>query len=140
TWPKGGRPTLPLIYSDEVWTGIEYQVSSHLMMNGFIKEGLEIVKTARKRYDGTKRNPFDEYECGHWYARALSSWGLIKGITGLHYDAIEKTIYLKRWKRQDVQVFFSTESGWGIAGIKKGRPFVKIIFGHVAVEKIKIID
>ena len=22
SWPKGGRPSLPLVYSDEVWTGI----------------------------------------------------------------------------------------------------------------------
>ena len=27
SWPNGGRPALPLVYGDEVWTGIEYQVS-----------------------------------------------------------------------------------------------------------------
>lgn len=86
SWPHGGKPSLPFPYSDEVWTGIEYHVASHLMMFGESEKGLEIVKTARDRYDGTKRNPFDEYECGHWYARALSSFALIEGMTGTPQD------------------------------------------------------
>jgi len=65
TWPKGGKLSLPFIYSNEVWTGIEYQVAAHLMMKGRIKEGLDIVKACRDRYDGRVRNPFNEYECGH---------------------------------------------------------------------------
>ena len=52
TWPRGGKPLLPFVYSDEVWTGIEYQVASHLMMLGCVREGLDIVRTCRKRYDG----------------------------------------------------------------------------------------
>ncbi len=72
TWPKGGKLSLPFVYSNEVWTGIEYQVASHLMLEGLVEEGLEIVRTCRERYDGRIRNPFNEYECGHWYARAMS--------------------------------------------------------------------
>lgn len=93
TWPKGNRPLLPFVYSDEVWTGIEYQVASHLMMFGRVDEGLEIVRRCRARYDGVRRNPFNEYECGHWYARAMSSFALIQGYAGLRYDAAEKTLY-----------------------------------------------
>jgi len=138
TWPKGNKPTLPFPYSDEVWTGFEYQVAAHLMFAGFLEKGLEIVRTARKRYDGTKRNPFDEYECGHWYGRALSCYGLLYGLTGLRYDAIEKKLYLKPQIKGDFKVFFSTDSGWGIAGIKNKKPFVKILYGSVEVEKIII--
>jgi len=90
SWPKGGKPSLPFPYSDEVWTGIEYQVASHLMMFGEIEKGLEIVRTARDRYDGVKRNPFNEYECGHWYARAMSSYALIEGMTGLPFSPVNK--------------------------------------------------
>ena len=31
SWPRGKRPELPFVYSDEVWTGIEYQVAAHLI-------------------------------------------------------------------------------------------------------------
>lgn len=77
TWPRGGRPALPFPYSDEVWTGVEYQVASHMIMMGMRQKGLRIVKAVRRRYDGSTRNPFDEYECGHWYARAMSSYALL---------------------------------------------------------------
>ena len=78
SWPKGGELSLPFVYSNEVWTGIEYVVASHLMFIGETEKGLDIVKTCRKRYDGSVRNPFDEYECGHWYARAMSSYSLFR--------------------------------------------------------------
>jgi hypothetical protein len=70
TWPRGGAPTLPFVYSNEVWTGIEYQVASHLMLLGRVAEGLEIVRACRPATTAVSGDPFDEYECGHWYARA----------------------------------------------------------------------
>jgi hypothetical protein len=51
-------------------------VAAHLILLGCVKEGLEIVRVCRDRYDGRRRNPFDEIECGHWYARAMLSYGL----------------------------------------------------------------
>lgn len=80
SWPHGGRPSLPFIYSDEVWTGIEYEEASHLIAAGYVREGLEIVRTCRRRYDGTVRNPFNEYECGHYYARAMASYALLQAF------------------------------------------------------------
>src|SRR5208283_3217694 len=82
TWPRGGKPTLPFPYSDEVWTGIEYQVASHLIEQGMVDQALEIVRAARSRYDGEVRNPFNEYECGSYYARAMSSYALLTGLAG----------------------------------------------------------
>jgi len=139
TWPKGKRPTIPMIYCDEIWTGFEYQFASHLISHGFIKEGLNVVETARKRHDGTKRNPFDEYECGHWYGRALSSYGLLLSYTGFRYDAMEKTLYFKRFKKRNFKVFFCTDGGWGIAGIKNNKPFVQVLHGNIDIKKIEII-
>jgi hypothetical protein len=88
--PKGGKLSLPVVYSDEVWTGIEYKVASHLIVMGKVKEGLEIVHTCRDRYDVRTRNPFKEYECGHWYAWAVSSFGLLNALTGTRYDAADR--------------------------------------------------
>ncbi len=86
TWPRGGRPPYPFPYADEVWTGIEYQVAAHLIYEGLVDEGLAIVKSVRDRYDGVKRNPWDEVECGHHYARAMSSWSLLLALSGFAYD------------------------------------------------------
>ena len=138
SWPKGGKLSLPFVYSNEVWTGIEYQVASHLMMKGLVKEGLDIVQTCRYRYDGSVRNPFDEYECGHWYARALASYGLIQGLTGIRYDATEKTLYINSKIGDDFISFLSTETGFGNVGLKNGVPVIDIKYGTIDIEQISI--
>ncbi len=134
TWPKGGELSIPFIYSNEVWTGIEYQVAAHLMIEGMVEEGLDIVRTCRDRYDGDRRNPFNEYECGHWYARALSSYGLLQGLTGVRYDAVEKTLYIDSKIGPDFRSFLATETGFGTAGLKNGKPFLEVKQGKIDVE------
>ena len=111
SWPRGGKPTLPFVYSDEVWTGNEYQVAFHLLDEGFVDEGLTIVKALRSRYDGRTRNPWNEYECGNWYARAMSSYALLGALSGFRYSAVEKTAWLDpRLKTRPFESFFSTAS------------------------------
>jgi uncharacterized protein (DUF608 family) len=135
SWPKGGKLSLPFVYSNEVWTGIEYQVASHLMLMGKVEEGLEVVRACRDRYDGKARNPFNEYECGHWYARALSSCGLLQGLTGVRYDAVEKTLYIDS-KIGDFTSFLATQFGYGTVSLNQGKPFIKMASGTMAVEKV----
>ena len=135
TWPKGGELALPFVYSNEVWTGIEYQVASHLMLMGCVGEGLEIVRAARDRYDGRVRNPFNEYECGHWYARAMSSYALLQGLSGARYDAVEKTLYLNPNIAGDFRCFISTATGYGTVGVKRGKPFLSVKAGTIEVKQ-----
>jgi uncharacterized protein (DUF608 family) len=136
SWPRGGALSLPFVYSNEVWTGIEYQVASHLMFQGQVKEGLEIVRVCRDRYDGTVRNPFDEYECGHWYARALASYGMLQGLTGVRYDAVEKTLYIDSQVGDDFRSFLSTATGFGTVGLKNGKPFVEVKRGDIDIDRV----
>jgi uncharacterized protein (DUF608 family) len=138
TWPRGGELALPFVYSNEVWTGIEYQVASHLMMMGLVDEGLEIVRVCRDRYDGAVRNPFNEYECGHWYARALSSYGLLQGLTGARYDAVDKTLTIDSRVGDDFRAFLSTATGFGTVGLRRGEPFVEMKEGTLDVRRVVV--
>ncbi len=105
TWPNGGRPRYPFTYADEVWTGIEYQVAAHLIYEDMVEEGLAIVKGVRDRHDGVARNPWNEFECGHHYARAMSSWSLILALSGFHYNARERFIaFAPEGQRRRLQV------------------------------------
>ena len=114
SWPKGGRPPLPFPYSDEVWTGIEYQVASHLIYEDRLAEGLSVVKAVRDRYDGRARNPWDELECGHHYVRAMSSWGLLLGLSGFEYSAPEMRLgFGPKVYPENFRTFWSVGSGWG---------------------------
>jgi len=139
TWPHGQKLTLPFIYSNEVWTGIEYQVASHLMMMGLVEEGLNIVRTCRDRYDGLSRNPFDEVEAGHWYARAMASYGLLQGLSGARYDAVDKVLHLKPSIKGDFRSFLSTATGYGVVGVRAGKPFVEVVAGHIPYTKIEYV-
>jgi uncharacterized protein (DUF608 family) len=139
TWPKGGRASLPFVYSDEVWTGIEYQVASHLMLMGRVAEGLEIVRTCRARYDGRVRNPFDEYEWGHWYARAMASYALLQGLTGARYDAVDKILHLQPSVAGDFSSFLSTATGYGTVGVRAGQPFLDVRSGVIEVVRINYV-
>jgi uncharacterized protein (DUF608 family) len=134
SWPKGGKLSLPFVYSDEVWTGIEYQVASHLMMMGEVEKGLQIVRTARSRYDGTIRNPFNEYECGHWYARAMSSYGMLQGLTGVRYDALDQVMYIDSGIG-DFTSFISTATGFGNISLKNGKPNLNVVYGDITVKE-----
>ena len=143
TWPKGGMLSLPFVYSNEVWTGIEYQVASHLMMKGEVGKGLDIVRECRERYDGRVRNPFNEIECGHWYARAMASYGMLQGLTGVRYDAVDKTMYINS-KIGDFKSFISTDTGFGTIEWKAGKPVLNVVYGNIDVKRYnvsgKIVD
>ncbi|HQK96060.1 MAG TPA: GH116 family glycosyl hydrolase, partial [Armatimonadota bacterium] len=124
TWPKGGRPDPFTIYSDEVWTGIEYATAGLMVYEGMIDEARRIVRTARSRYDGRLRpelnsgpggNPFNELECGKFYARAMSSWSLLIACQGMVLDGPAGLIGFKpRWRPEDHRSFYTAPEGWGL--------------------------
>lgn len=136
TWPRGGEPSLPMIYSGHVWTGTEYHVAAHLIMSGCVEQGLEIVRAARSRYDGRVRNPFAELECGHWYARAMSSYALLQALSGARYDAVEKKLHLQPAVNGDFRSFLATATGFGIVGVKNGEPFLEVKQGIIESDEI----
>lgn len=115
TWPHGGRPKLPFVYSDEVWAGIEYQVASHLIHEGYVREGLTIVKAVRERYDGYRRNPWNEVECGNHYVRSMASWAVLTALSGFACNMAEnKLTFAPKIHADNFSCFWSTGKAWGI--------------------------
>jgi uncharacterized protein (DUF608 family) len=118
SWPRGSRPRFPFVYSDEVWTGIEYQVAAHLLYEGWLDEALELVGAVRARHDGARRNPWNEVECGHHYARSMASWALLTALSGFHCDMDRGSIsfapIVDASTEADVfRCFWSCGRGWG---------------------------
>jgi uncharacterized protein (DUF608 family) len=139
SWPRGKKPTLPFVYSDEVWTGIEYQVASHLIMNDMVDEGVTIVRAARSRYDGHVRNPFNEYECGSYYARALSSYSLLQALSGFRYSAVDQVLWFgPKIATAPFRTFFSAASGFGTVELGVDQLSVKMIEGQLHVNQLRL--
>jgi hypothetical protein len=87
----GKRPEVPFPYFAEAWTGLEYQAAATMIYAGMVREGVEVFENSRRRYDGERRNPWDEAECGHHYARAMSAWSGVLALSGFSYHAAEKS-------------------------------------------------
>jgi hypothetical protein len=136
SWPHGGRPRRPFFFSDEVWTGIEYQVAAHLIYEGLVDEGLEIVRAVRARHDGRKRSPWNEAECGNHYARSLSSWALLLAYSGFRYDATRQSIAFAPVVDSDFRCFFSTGSGWGVFSMDSGGIRIELLHGTLALSEV----
>ncbi len=117
-WPMGNKPRSPMNYSDEVWTGIEYEVAALMIELGKVENALKILNAIRQRYDGKYRNPWNEVECGDHYVRAMSSWRVYEAAIGYYWNSLEKRVsFLPQFKTNPMQAFFITNSSWGM--IKK---------------------
>jgi hypothetical protein len=92
SWPRGDKPLIPFVYSDEIWTGVEYQAAASMIYSGLVDEGLEVVQAVRDRQDGLKRNPWADHESGVHYARAMSSWAVLLALSGFQYDGVERSM------------------------------------------------
>jgi len=78
SFPRGNRPRRPFPYCNEVWTGLEYSAAIGLLLVGDFDGAERVVTDVRDRYDGRRRNPFNEVECGHHYVRSMAAWGLVE--------------------------------------------------------------
>ncbi|MBI5669121.1 MAG: hypothetical protein HZC41_14045 [Chloroflexi bacterium] len=134
TWPRGGRPDLPFVYSDEIWTGVEYQVAGHLIYEGLVEEGLSLVRSLRARYDGERRNPWNELECGSHYARALASWSLLLALSGFEYDLTTHHIgFSPALPERPLRCFWSTGTGWGMVEFTTDQVTLRCDYGQQTI-------
>jgi non-lysosomal glucosylceramidase len=108
------RPRIPFPYYAEVWTGQEHSTAALMIYSGMVEEGVECIHNARARYDGEKRNPWDEAECGHHYARAMASWTSFVAVSGFQFDGAQGSITaIPRTAHKNFNCFWSTATGWG---------------------------
>ena len=105
-----GRPEVPFPYYSEVMTGFEYTAANGMLYEGMNEDGLKVIGNIRNRYDGRKRSPFDEAECGHHYARAMTAYGAVLALTGFHYSGVEKQM---KFKQMDGKYFWANGSTYG---------------------------
>ena len=108
------RPHIPFPYYAEVFTGLEHAAAALMISSDMVNEGAECIGNIRARYDGVKRNAWDEAECGHHYARAMASWSSFAAISGFTYDGhTGAVVAVPRVPHQEFHCFWATGTGWG---------------------------
>jgi non-lysosomal glucosylceramidase len=139
TWPMQGRPAVPFVYSDEVWSGVEYQVASHLILEGMLVDGLRLAKAVRERHDGQRRNPWDEFECGHHNARAMSAYGMLIACCGFQYDKGKGIIgFAPRIYPENFRGFWALDGAWGIYGQQEHAAHLTVLYGELMLRELRI--
>jgi non-lysosomal glucosylceramidase len=139
SWPEGSEaPATPVPYSEEVWTGLEYMFASHLIARGLVEEGLTVVRAARARHDGSRRNPYNDIECGSYYARSLSSYALANAWSGLTFDQRVGEIGFKPAGDGSGRYFWSAGRGWGEIALHGGRATLSVRGGELAISRLRL--
>jgi len=124
-YPSGRKkPRLPIPYAQETMTGFEYAAASQMIMVGLVDEGMRVVEAVRDRYDGEKRNPWNEIECGSNYARSMASYALLNAFSGFQFDMTcgwigFSPVNLPENLDEPWSCFWSLDSGWGTVRVEK---------------------
>lgn len=120
SYPDGVKlPAIPIPYCDETMTGFEYALAVLMIAEGYIEEGEIMVKAIRDRYDGEKRNPWNEIECGSNYARSMASFALMPIYAGFSFDMTEGYIGFAPING-DGKYLYSVKDSWGSAELTNG--------------------
>lgn len=141
SYPRERRATA-LMYADEVWAGSEYGLAALSLYEGFVDEAVRTVEDVRHRYDGRRRNPFNEVEAGHHYVRSLASWGLVLGWTGFRYDGRRGEFGLRPATEPRATWFWSNGYAWGTVTQARTATGVsveiEVLFGELAVRRVRL--
>jgi len=134
SWPKS-RPKVPFPYFSESMTGFEYTAAVGMLFENQTENGLQCIKSIRSRFDGLKRNPFDEPECGHHYARAMASWAAVLAYSGFNYSAVQKSL---EFTANAGSYFWSNGSAWGTCKIEGKKAELTVLMGKLQLSSFTL--
>lgn len=119
-YARAERPRVPFPYFSESWTGLEYTLAALLIRWGMIAEGVACVRNTRVRFDGSRRNPWNEVEAGNHYVRAMASWSVFIAMSGFQYRGdIAEVTAAPPAATANFNCFWATASGWGTYSLHK---------------------
>jgi len=140
-WPEDvKKPAVPLTYAQETMNGFEYQAAVHMIQEGMVEQGLEIVRAIRERYDGVKRNPWNEFECGSNYARSMASYALLPALSGFSFDMVKGKLGFNPVSPEKgiFRSFWSIDSGWGEVRINEEHFELEVLYGQLRLAELEL--
>jgi non-lysosomal glucosylceramidase len=146
SWPRGEGARVAAgfdYYFNECMTGFEYQAAGHMIWEGMVEQGLAIARAIHDRYHPSKRNPWNEVECGDHYARAMAVYGVYLAACGYEYDGPAGILgFAPRLTPDNFRAAFTAAQGWGTFEQKRegaGQCATVVIkWGKLSVRKLKL--
>lgn len=140
-WPEGSqKPLIPAPYSQEAMNGFEYSAAIHMIMQGLVEEGMRCIEAVRQRYDGERRNPWNEFECGSNYARSMASYALLNAFSGFQFDMGRRAISFHPVQESggEFRIFWSLDSGWGEFLKRGGDCELRLLYGKLPLQTLHL--
>jgi len=131
---------VPVPYAQETMNGFEYAAAAHMIQEGMVRQGMEIVAALRDRYDGERRNPWNEFECGHNYARSMASYSLLNAFSGFRFDMARGMIGFDpvAMTAGRFRCFWSLDSGWGVFEVTPRGVTVRVLSGSLRLRNLAL--
>ena len=140
-WPQGTtKPTIPAPYSQETMNGFEYAAAIHMIMDGLVDEGMTCIAAIRRRYDGERRNPWNEFECGSNYARSMAAYALLNAFSGFEFDMVRGHMGFRpvRMDEGRFRCFWSLDSGWGEVELTPAGAELRVLYGRLDLRSLAL--
>ena len=134
SWPKG-RLKVPFPYFSEVMTGFEYCAATSMIQEGMVEEALQVIQSIRDRYDGARRNPFSEAECGYHYARSMAAWAPVVALSGFHYSGVEQAMSVTGTPGC---YFWSNGQAWGLLKVGEKEVRIELLYGSLCLKRLTV--
>lgn len=126
-YPEDARkPKIPIPYTEETMTGFEYAFAGLLFSRGRFEDGMKVVRAVRDRYDGEKRNPWNEIECGNNYSRSMASYAFLPILSGFRFDLPHGYIGFKPYDGAPTDFGCIWSAGGAFGGFEKSEKAVKV--------------
>ena len=118
-------------------TGFEYALAGLMLSEGYVMEGESMIKAVRDRYDGARRNPYNEIECGSNYARSMASYAFMPIYSGFGYDMTKKSISFSPISGEGRYLFSVCES-WGSVDISNDASKLTVFGKPLELKEISV--
>ena len=133
-------PAFEIPYAAETMNGFEYAFAAQLISSGMLDEGVNVVQAIRNRYDGHRRNPWNEFECGSNYARSMASYSLLLVFSGFAYDTPNRSVAftppLPLERTGTFRSLWALNDAWGVVNIDTSRFELTVHSGILEIRRI----
>lgn len=147
---KGKGPDWAAGYFNECMNGFEYQAAGHMIWEGLVTEGLTVTRAVHDRYHPSRRNPWNEIECGDHYARSMASYGVFLAACGFECHGPRAHLgfaprVVSALGGSGITTFksaFTTAQGWGTfsqsSGVQGANCTIRLRWGKLRVRTMAL--
>ena len=134
SWPHG-RLEVPFPYFGECMTGFEYAAAVGMLYEGQTENGLQCIRAIRERFDGARRCPFNEPECGYHYARSMASWAAVLALSDFHYSGVDQTM---NFTAAPGRYFWSNGYAYGVCEVSSDAVRLEVLKGSLDLKALTL--